>query len=88
MERNVAAQNKGRLSNTQKQLKSLQWEHEVGSFESLLSLKVLHPATALRNFCCGFLLSCFDDTLGMRTSLVYLLPFRCVDVDLDVDLEV
>ena len=56
MERNVAAQNKGRLSNTQKQLKSLQWEHEVGSFESLLSLKVLHPATALRNFCCGFLL--------------------------------
>ena len=30
MERSIAEQNKGRLSITQKQLKALHWEHEVG----------------------------------------------------------
>ena len=30
MERSIAAQNRGRLSIAQKQLKTLQWEHEVG----------------------------------------------------------
>ena len=73
-ERNIAAQNRGRLSIAQKQLKTLQWEHEVGQ---MLMWKV----DEVRQYA--------KDTLGIRMGWQLVgLGITCADSVLGVQVKV
>ena len=73
-ERNIAAQNRGRLSIAQKQLKTLQWEHEVGQMLMWKVDEVRQYAKDTLGIRMGWQLvglgiTCADSVLGVQVML-------------------